>query len=261
MHNAAIDHGKAFDWGKTSKSYAKYRDIYPEEFYERVYAAGIGLPGQEILDLGTGTGVLPRHMARYGAHFTGVDLSENQIAEARRLTAKAGLSVDYRACPAEEIDFPDGSFDAVTACQCFWYFDKAVLLPRIARMLKPGGRLCVLTMNWLPEEDPLAKASEELVLRYNPDWTGAGYRREAAVLPEWGREWFEAERAEAFDLRVPFTRESWNGRMRACRGVEASLPPEQVAAFEKEHLALLEKTAPEQFSVLHQATMLVLRKK
>ena len=87
MQNQNFDHGKPFDWGKTSKSYAKYRDIYPEEFYERVYAAGIGLPGQEILDLGTGTGVLPRHMARYGAHFTGVDLSENQIAEARRLTA------------------------------------------------------------------------------------------------------------------------------------------------------------------------------
>ena len=261
MHNAAIDHGKAFDWGKTSKSYAKYRDIYPEEFYERVYAAGIGLPGQEILDLGTGTGVLPRHMARYGAHFTGVDLSENQIAEARRLTAKAGLSVDYRACPAEEIDFPDGSFDAVTACQCFCYFDRARLLPRLAGLLKPGGRLCILYMNWLPEEDPLAKASEELVLRYNPDWTGAGYLRETVFPPEWGREWFETERAEAFDLQVPFTRESWDGRMRACRGIEASLPPEQVAAFEKEHRALLEKTAPEQFSVLHQATMLVLKKK
>ena len=29
-----IDAGKAFDWGRTSKEYAKYRDIYPEEFYK-----------------------------------------------------------------------------------------------------------------------------------------------------------------------------------------------------------------------------------
>ena len=29
-----IDSGKAFDWGKTSREYAKYRDIYPEEFYD-----------------------------------------------------------------------------------------------------------------------------------------------------------------------------------------------------------------------------------
>lgn len=31
-----IDAGKAFDWGKTSKEYARYRDIYPKEFYEKI---------------------------------------------------------------------------------------------------------------------------------------------------------------------------------------------------------------------------------
>lgn len=29
-----VDSGRAFDWGKTSKDYAKYRDIYPEEYYK-----------------------------------------------------------------------------------------------------------------------------------------------------------------------------------------------------------------------------------
>ncbi len=261
MQNNSIDHGRTFDWGKTSQSYAKYRDIYPEEFYKRIISAGIGLPGQKILDIGTGTGVLPRHMAQYGASFTGIDLSENQIAQARRLTEEAGLQIDYFACPAEKMDFADSSFDAVTACQCFWYFDKAVILPVISRVLKPGGRFCILAMAWLPEEDPIAKASEELVLHYNPDWTGGRMKRQILSSPPWGREWFETELADTFDLQVPFTRESWNGRMRACRGVEASLSPEQVADFEKEHLALLEKTVPERFHILHQATILVLRKK
>lgn len=31
-----IDQGKDFDWGKTSKDYAKYRDIYPQEFYDNI---------------------------------------------------------------------------------------------------------------------------------------------------------------------------------------------------------------------------------
>lgn len=31
-----LDGGKAFDWGKTSADYARYRDIYPEEFYEKI---------------------------------------------------------------------------------------------------------------------------------------------------------------------------------------------------------------------------------
>ena len=86
-------------------------------------------------------------------------------------------------------------------------------------------------------------------------------KRYTLAPPEWGQEWFKTERAKTFDLQVPFTRDSWNGRMRACRGIEASLTPEQVEAFEKEHSALLQRIAPESFEILHLATMLVLRKK
>lgn len=73
-----IDGGKPFDWGLTSADYAKYRDIYPDVLYQTLYEMGIGGPGQRILDIGTGTGVLPRRMARYGACFTGLDLSKNK---------------------------------------------------------------------------------------------------------------------------------------------------------------------------------------
>lgn len=66
-----IDGGKAFDWGRTSGDYARFRDIYPTEFYEKIAACGIGISGQSVLDLGTGTGVLPRNMYRFGAKWTG----------------------------------------------------------------------------------------------------------------------------------------------------------------------------------------------
>lgn len=55
-----IDGGKPFDWGKTSQEYARYRDIYPEEFYRRIIDRGLCTAGQSVLDIGTGTGVLPR---------------------------------------------------------------------------------------------------------------------------------------------------------------------------------------------------------
>ena len=44
--------------------------------------------------------------------------------------------------------------------------------------------------------------------------------------------------------------------MRACRGVGASLPPEQVEAFSKMHRQMLEDTMPEQFTVLHEISIL-----
>ena len=48
-----IDEGQKFDFGKTSKFYAKHRDIYPEELFDRLHKIGIGTEGSQWLDLGT----------------------------------------------------------------------------------------------------------------------------------------------------------------------------------------------------------------
>ena len=85
-----IDKGKSFDWGKTSEDYAKYRDIYPKEFYDYILNLGLCKDGQNVLDIGTGTGVLPRNMYKYGAKWTGTDISPEQIEQAKRLALEAG---------------------------------------------------------------------------------------------------------------------------------------------------------------------------
>ncbi|MDR1735492.1 MAG: class I SAM-dependent methyltransferase [Oscillospiraceae bacterium] len=260
--NSDIDNGAPFDWGNATADYAKYRDIYPEEFYQKIISLGLCVKGQRVLDLGTGTGVLPRNLYKYGASFIGADISENQIAQAKRLSAEAGMDIEYAIASAENISFPEKSFDVITACQCFMYFDKAVALPKIHKTLKDGGHFCILFMAWLPEESPLARQSEELVLKYNPAWTGGGMKRYTKPnLPVWAQDLFTAENAETFDVDVPFTRESWHGRMKACRGIGASsLPSDAVAAFEREHIAYL-NTQPEQFSIKHFVNILSLRKK
>ena len=80
--NRDIDSGKPFDCGKTSFDYAKFRDIYPREFYQRIVDRKLCLDGQSVLDIGTGMGVLPRNMYQYGAKWTTADISENQIEQA-----------------------------------------------------------------------------------------------------------------------------------------------------------------------------------
>lgn len=256
IYDKRIDGGAGFDWGRVSSDYAKYRDIYPPVFFQPLLDAGLCTAGQHVLDLGTGTGVLPRALAGYGASFVGTDISPEQIEQARRLSE--GLPIEYHVASAEALDFPDASFDAVTACQCFFYFDHETVVPRLAHLLKPGGRLAILYMAWLPAEDAIAGASEELILRYNPHWSGARETRRPIDIPAIADTYFTQEDAGVFALDVPFTRESWAGRIRACRGVGASLPPDVLATFEDEHRALLAKIAPERFTVLHYGAYAIL---
>lgn len=256
-----IDSGKAFDWGKTSADYAKYRDIYPPVFWEKIAERGICVTGQKVLDLGTGTGVVPRSMYHYGAEWVGSDISENQIEYAKILAEKEGKKIEFVVSSAEDIDFPDGTFDVITACQCFFYFDYEKVIPKLARLLKDGGRLVILFMAWVPADDALAKASEELVLKYNPEWSGGGYERTPVFVPEVAEKYFDIEARDEYDLMVPFTRDTWNGRMKACRGVGASMDHDTIIKWETEHMKMLTENASEAFEVLHHAATAILRKR
>lgn len=171
------------------------------------------------------------------------------------------MNIDYLVSATENLDFPQESFDVITACQCFWYFDHEKVMPMFHRMLKEDGRILVLYMAWLPFEDPIAGESEKLVLKYSPNWSGAGETRHPIHIPDVYRGQFDIVYSEEYEVYVPFTRETWNGRMKACRGVGASLSAEEVAKWEKEHVELLEQIAPEEFEVLHYAAMVEMRKK
>jgi SAM-dependent methyltransferase len=261
-----VDSGNIFDWGKTSEDYAKYRDVYPDVFYQKLLELGLCKKGSTVLDLGTGTGILPRHLAGYGVKFIGVDISENQITQARKLSE--GMDIEYIVSAAEDINFPDDTFDNALACQCFIYFNQKLLLPKLYRTLKTDGRFCVLALIWLPGESKIAAGTEEFVLKHNPSWNGAGYTRPDFDLNGVPSGFnidtslgFIVDSAFAFDVQIPFTQETWHGRIKACRGIGASaLTPNQIAAFEREHLLFL-KEQPESFEIPHSANFCVLRKR
>ena len=110
--NRNIDGGRAFDWGRTSADYARFRDVYPQEFYDKIIGRNLCRSGQNVLDIGTGTGVLPRNLYRYGARWTGTDISREQIEQAKKLSED--MEIIYFVTAAEEVDFPENSFDVVT---------------------------------------------------------------------------------------------------------------------------------------------------
>ena len=257
-----IDKGQEFDWGKTSENYAKYRDIYPQEFYDYILKLGLCKEGQRVLDIGSGTGVLPRNMYQYGAKWTGTDIAENQIEQAKQLAKEAGMDIEFFASKAEDISFPDNTFDVITACQCIWYLNHEITSVTFSKMLKPAGHFLILYMGWLPFEDEIAGKSEELILKYNPDWTGCGDTIHPVWVPDQYLEYFDLCSQNEFRVDIPFSREAWHGRMRACRGVEASMSPEVLAEWDAEHTKMLEKNAPENFEIKHYVSIadLILRR-
>jgi len=247
-----IDEGHAFDWGKTSPDYAVYRPGYPASFYTVLQALGIGTLGQDILDLGTGTGVLARTFAKQGAHVTGVDIAEAQIVAAQQLAAQENLDIRFSTCAAEDAIFPAQSFDIISCAQSWLYFDTQRMIPLVKTWLKPAGKLVLTYLSWLPRKDPIARASEQLILRYNPHWSDADFPGSRTIQYVWSRQNFRLVTYHAYEEGIPFTRESWRGRIRACRGIGAALPADVVTRFDQEHDALLRQITPDTFTILHQ---------
>ena len=261
MNFSNIDKGNSFDCGNTSKDYAKYRDVYPDELYQNILEIGLCKSGQKVLDVGTGTGVLPRNMYQYGAKWTGIDISEKQIEQAISLSEEQGMDIDFYACPAEEVDYPDNTFDVITVCQCIWYLDAEIIAEKFSKMLTSEGKLLILYMGWLPYEDKIAGKSEEIILKHNPDWSSYGDTVRPAFVPYELLKYFDIVSQKEFRVDVSFTRESWHGRMRACRGVGASMNETQLNAWDEEHMQMLKENAPESFDVKHYVSIAELKVK
>jgi SAM-dependent methyltransferase len=117
-------------------------------------AYGIG-PGDEVVDVGCGTGLTTREAARAAApgRVVGVDVSERMLARARQLTAGERLdNVRYELGDAEVHRFDPAGFDvAISRFGTMFFSDPAAAFANIAAALRPGARLALLV--WQRRED------------------------------------------------------------------------------------------------------------
>jgi SAM-dependent methyltransferase len=107
-------------------------------------------PGAEMLDVATGSGNVAIPAAARGANVTGLDLTAELLEVARRRAADAGVDVRFIEGDAEELPFPDRSFDLVTSCF------GVIFAPRhrqaaseLARVARPGATIAFTA--WTPE--------------------------------------------------------------------------------------------------------------
>lgn len=149
-------------WRATSDAAAIYQEqIVPalmEEWAPRVAAAAAIQPGQRVLDVACGTGVLTRAAAaRAGpkGSVTGLDLSPRMLAVAESLSP----NLRWRQGSAEALPFPDASFDAVVSQFGLMFVpDPSLALREMMRVLVPGGKLAVAV--WASLADTPAYAAE-----------------------------------------------------------------------------------------------------
>ena len=134
-----------------------YESLFvPAEFQEwapRLAAAARIRPGQRVLDVACGTGVLAREAARRvgtAGFVAGVDANAGMLAVAARTQTSPGYSGDASASPsqiewrqagAEAIPYPDDLFDAVVCQFGLMFFNQQAALREMMRVLAPGGHL------------------------------------------------------------------------------------------------------------------------
>ena len=104
-------------------------------------------PGERVLDVGCGTGIVAREVASRlaaTATVTAVDLSTNMLAVARAVAAGEGLTIEWCEGNAEQLPFRDNAFDLVL-CQFALMFvvDKAAALSEMRRVVSGSGRVLI----------------------------------------------------------------------------------------------------------------------
>ncbi len=193
-HGAGHDESETMDLHDTIRTYRLFSGSYDFVFgpvFHPGRKAAVRIandrPGQRILEVGVGTGLSLPHF-RADSRVTGIDVSAEMLAKAKRRTARFDLAhvEGLYEMDAENLDFPDNSFDAVLAL----YVASVVPSPtrfsaEMRRVCIPGGTIVVV--NHFTSENPLMRFMEKRVARlarhvgFHADFPFDAFRRDSQL--------------------------------------------------------------------------------
>lgn len=253
------------NFGRVSKEYSKYRDELPEVIFEQFRHRNIEFSGKAVADLGAGSGIFCRALARQGASVTGIEPEISLISAAKAQDEAEGHSIHYIHSVAESIDLPDRSLDAVTALRAWHWFDRRSVLKEVRRLLKRNGLLIVINSVFVPQLSDVAQQTFRIVKQFGVEIKPAGAmgevkERRNGFPVNWFREWEESGlklMAEwQYDYDLSFTVEEWCGKMRTLSwmtNVEDERKERIIARIEGELSPL-----PKPLSIPHQYSVAVM---
>ncbi|MEV8608849.1 class I SAM-dependent methyltransferase [Amycolatopsis sp. NPDC051373] len=147
----------AESFGVDAARYDRARPRYPEELIDR-----LAIAGSEVLDVGTGTGIVARQLQERGKAVLGVEPDERMAEFARR------QNVDVEVASFETWDAKGRTFDAVVSGQAWHWVDPVEGAKKAAEVLKPGGVLVLFWHLFVPPRD-IARAFGEAFTQAVPE--------------------------------------------------------------------------------------------
>lgn len=192
-------------------------------------ASHCALPGTVALDLGCGGGLLAEAMAAAGAEVTAIDLAPEVLEVARLHLLESGLAVDYRQVSAEALAAEQpGRYDLVACMEMLEHVpDPSAVIAACARLLKPGGKLVLSTLNRTPQAFGLAILGAEYLLRLLPRGT---HEYAKFIKPSELAGWLREAGLELLDVSGlhynPLTRRAWVGSGTAVNYLACAVRPQ-----------------------------------
>ena len=134
-----------YGWDKAASLYEEYWAAQLRPAQQRLLELAAPVPGERVLDIACGTGLVTfpaaKAVAPHGA-VVGVDISDEMVALLRSAAQAQELGhVTAERSDAEQLSFPDASFDVVMCALGLMYVaDSAAAVREMLRVLRPGGR-------------------------------------------------------------------------------------------------------------------------
>jgi ubiquinone/menaquinone biosynthesis C-methylase UbiE len=198
-------------FGEAAADYAASTVHAKGESLARLVALVQPQPSWRVLDVATGAGHTALAFALLVSKVTASDITDQMLAEAKRLAGERGLgNVKTARAKAEDLPFPDMSFDLVTCRLAAHHFDKPrAFVAEAFRVLLPGGILALVD-NISPDEHKLARAYNDFEKLRDPSHGRClGLAEWTTLLADTG---FTVEYREHMDQPIEFA--PWTARMR-----------------------------------------------
>ena len=145
-------------YGRTAALYDQLRPGYPAQIIDTLLEVTDTQVGDQILEIGAGTGQATIPLAQRGHHLTAIELSDEQAEIARKnLATSPKVSVVTGAF--EEITLPENAFDLVFSATAFHWIRPEYRFSKTSRILKPLGYLAIL------RNEPIAGSSGDEFFR------------------------------------------------------------------------------------------------